>query len=41
MVEEDTLDKKALRDKLNRLLDQAKGEEQLRLIVRLLRAAIH
>ena len=41
MVEEDTLDKKVLRDKLNRLLDQAKGEEQLRLIVRLLRAAIH
>ena len=41
MVEEDILDKKALREKLNRLLDQAKGEEQLRLIVRLLRAAIH
>lgn len=41
VIEQETLDKQALRGKLNHLLEQANGEEQLRLIVRLLQAAIH
>lgn len=41
MAEQEALDKQALRGKLNRLLEQANSEEQLRSIVRLLQAAIH
>lgn len=35
------LDSQTLREKIGRLLDQTKNEEQLRLIVRLLQAALH
>lgn len=41
LLEQEPLGGQALRGKINRLLDQASDEERLRLVVRLLQAALH
>jgi len=41
MLEQEGLDSQALRGKVARLLEQTKDEEQLRLIMRMLQAALH
>lgn len=41
LLEQEPLGSQALRGKINRLLDQASDEERLRLVVRLLQAALH
>jgi hypothetical protein len=41
LLEQEALDSQALRGKIGRLLSQAENEEQLRLIAKLLQAALH
>lgn len=41
LLEQEALDSQALRGRIGRLLSQAKNEEQLRLIAKLLQAALH
>lgn len=41
VLDTEPLDRQALRNKIGHLLEQADDEEQLRLVVRLLQAALH